>query len=1317
MSIQDVPGHSATTTDQGDASICTRHAIAKAVTQHAFDYEHYDFDQENIIGAIENRDPTIGALWPSEYNNWSFHVKDKQKDKDGKNLHYTITIFVEKVSEINSPAWNEALHLLEERHERGDKRKQRKRKREDETPMEIEILDVDEAPKPNTGHSQPPGGPPKPPEPNIQGQADPNPMYVLVYKPYPKKNPHCIFVKSVIDRHFHCLNSWGGHEPEPRVPINQAENQLWKIMLKYDRTPEGNENVSRDDSSYINENKAKITSTSNTVMFNNGKSDKSTPGSCCLEEVLDYISKKLTHEESKKLLKSLGIDDNGSQEEMSKRLENIAWFDLKKELEMIGKDDIIDHIKKKTLITKGLKTASDRLRKHYVNELKDYLVEQPLSPYTEDTTGAKREDVYIDLVVLPSADVDKEWSNSDRAALIEQQKYKKREKSTKDINQILPSDNEAVFVRGVAGIGKTTLLDMFTYKWAKRELRNTASIEFMFHFRCRELNIISNSFNSLEGLFQLKYPNLEISFKDLKEISERVLIVVDGLDELNISENLSTSKTTNQIVFKLLNPKGAWLPNHKVITCGRPKASEFVKKQLPVNSRRKNIELCGFDDENIRKYIENFFGEQKDRADTVQERIEQSYDLRIMARVPVFLYSICSVYKEQLIRAPINTQTELSFFATLIFIKNHFNKKSKGYETVRDIVQDKNVAKVLLCLMELSTTTYMQNKILFRQSEISLLDSPIPLEETGFLSKHSSNLLEPSFQFRHLILQEFLTGLQICVTKDIKPFSGNVELSSCKPTILGIQRMLKMEENELFLLLYKNLEAIHQSRKPDSKAETAFTFDKFVGEFLKIPPSMIKNNGILIIDTFENDCVEFLTLYKESRENFIPAPFTSAEINVKGNYKDVLNIVNLINDLNIKDIDMLHVDEPKYSEYEKHLISLSALGDDYKTVIEIGYQKSFSCKCKQGKLFMYSNPSSLKGIPDDLLKKSTLFDFKIVFEDKYNDDEAVDILNFSRRLLVYNKRIKVSYIQVNGINAYSIVTWMNELKIKKIGELVVCEPKYSEHEKHLISLSALGEEFKTFITIDENEHDFGFQCQRGELNINVWSFSLAEIPDDLLTKSISFDVNIGFEILKDGDMTDAINFLRRLSSYIKPITISGMCIKGFNVHEMAELMFDSNIRITDYLRVKYPSYDEDEMHFITLSPLGEEFETNIEIVMENGNYFNVTSYFECYPGHLSIVCHSVSCSLVDIPNELLQKSTSFRVSIKVQKTDNDKEAENLRDIIKFLQRLTSNRKPIVLNCWIHVNRWNWISHDEKTIRSILGKYNIDMTNINFKSRK
>ena len=358
-----------------------------------------------------------------------------------------------------------------------------------------------------------------------------------------------------------------------------------------------------------------------------------------------------------------------------------------------------------------------------------------------------------------------------------EQQYISKSTSTKAIDQILLSSDELVFLSGIGGMGKTTLLDMFTYKWAKGDLHNeAANIEFIFKFTCRNLNNISNSFTNLEELFRLKFPAVMkfISFHDLMEISERVLIVVDGLDELKnlyVTENSSTFTTNNlsQIVIDLLNPKGHWLPKHKVIACGRPKASEFVKKHLPMNSKRKTIEVCGFNDENIRKYIQKFFGDHKEKAVAVQEIIERSYDLHIMARVPVFLYiicnvyqeelikspinTLCNVYQEELIKSPINTQTELYFFTTLVFIRNHFKKQSQPYTTLMDIVKNETVAEILLCLMELSTTTYMQNKVVFGEAEIESLRCPVALEETGFLSKHSSNFKEATFQFRHLILQ------------------------------------------------------------------------------------------------------------------------------------------------------------------------------------------------------------------------------------------------------------------------------------------------------------------------------------------------------------------------------------------------------------------------------------------------------------------------------------------------------------------------------------------------------------------------------------
>ncbi|XP_066923559.1 nucleotide-binding oligomerization domain-containing protein 2-like [Clytia hemisphaerica] len=210
-------------------------------------------------------------------------------------------------------------------------------------------------------------------------------------------------------------------------------------------------------------------------------------------------------------------------------------------------------------------------------------------------------------MVVPSTVVDREWSNSDRAALMEQENFPKPTMHI-TIDQVLLPEDELVFLRGIGGIGKTSLLDMLTLKWAKDEIPDLLAIEFVFKFTCRDLNDTSGKFSNIQELFELKFPEVfeSITFDDLMEISDRVLVIVDGLDELKdifVDSNFAASSADSlaQLVFTLLDPKGDWLKNHKVLACGRPKAIEHVKTNLPRNSKRKTIEVCGFDDENIAK--------------------------------------------------------------------------------------------------------------------------------------------------------------------------------------------------------------------------------------------------------------------------------------------------------------------------------------------------------------------------------------------------------------------------------------------------------------------------------------------------------------------------------------------------------------------------------------------------------------------------------------------------------------------------------------------------------------------------------------------
>ena len=95
------------------------------------------------------------------------------------------------------------------------------------------------------------------------------------------------------------------------------------------------------------------------------------------------------------------------------------------------------------------------------------MINQSLSKCNDENIKINREDLYVDLTVLESSEVEKELNSSDREYLIEK---KFEERGSIQLNEIIKEDDEAVYIRGVGGTGKTTLLETFTLRWAKKSL-------------------------------------------------------------------------------------------------------------------------------------------------------------------------------------------------------------------------------------------------------------------------------------------------------------------------------------------------------------------------------------------------------------------------------------------------------------------------------------------------------------------------------------------------------------------------------------------------------------------------------------------------------------------------------------------------------------------------------------------------------------------------------------------------------------------------------------------------------------------------------
>ena len=99
------------------------------------------------------------------------------------------------------------------------------------------------------------------------------------------------------------------------------------------------------------------------------------------------------------------------------------------------------------------------------------------------------EETYIDLAILSDGDVDERYIRSSRKYQLNIIQSPKRSVTLEDISSY---KDQFVFISGVPGIGKTTLMKKFVLEWKDERLYNgqngSTIVHLVFPFLCRELN-------------------------------------------------------------------------------------------------------------------------------------------------------------------------------------------------------------------------------------------------------------------------------------------------------------------------------------------------------------------------------------------------------------------------------------------------------------------------------------------------------------------------------------------------------------------------------------------------------------------------------------------------------------------------------------------------------------------------------------------------------------------------------------------------------------------------------------------------------------
>ena len=331
-------------------------------------------------------------------------------------------------------------------------------------------------------------------------------------------------------------------------------------------------------------------------------------------------------------------------------------------------------------------------------------------------------------------------------------------------DELISAKDRRCFLRGVAGIGKTSLIEFLALKWAKRELfldeNGEALFDFLFLIKCRELQELESE--TMKEFFQREF---DVDTDKLKDHGDRILIIVDGLDE---DAKLEDSIRKKAKLGALVQEKSNFLKNHATIITGRPHIESVVDGVEDEIGEYKRIEVTGLSQEEIDKHVDVIANGNREIAAKIKQTIHSSTNMSALAAIPQYLGTICCVIAMQGEGALMSTETMTPLYVWTLasFWAQHVHGKFEG---LYKMLTDESTAKFFINLSSISFELLKKNKIIFNRKDIPYIQHMSKenneMFKTFFVELPSHG--RPSYQFKHLTLHEFFAATH-CMLNRIK---------------------------------------------------------------------------------------------------------------------------------------------------------------------------------------------------------------------------------------------------------------------------------------------------------------------------------------------------------------------------------------------------------------------------------------------------------------------------------------------------------------------------------------------------------------------
>ncbi|KAK7159648.1 hypothetical protein R3I94_005860 [Phoxinus phoxinus] len=329
------------------------------------------------------------------------------------------------------------------------------------------------------------------------------------------------------------------------------------------------------------------------------------------------------------------------------------------------------------------------------------------------------------------------------------------------LNSLFDTDSHgispgAVILQGNSGNGKSFTVQKIMMDWASGDLYKER-FDIVFHLKCKEINRIPGKKSLVEILsYSCSLTSDQIS-QMLQQSPEKVLFIIDGFDELRLTEEIyDMSANTDPlqkapavvILCDLL--RGRILPESFLLVTSRSTATDTLSKLL--KGPQRFSEIMGFSEKGVEEYFQKFF-QNEELFRKAYTFVKTNETLITACSIPVVCWIICTTIKERFksvadVASGLETTTSIytDFVSTLL--EHHCQGLSQSVPTL------------LRSLGQLAERGMLEQQVLLDEKTVNETVS----DPTGspFLCKllikrriHQ----ETMFSFMHLSFQEFFTAL------------------------------------------------------------------------------------------------------------------------------------------------------------------------------------------------------------------------------------------------------------------------------------------------------------------------------------------------------------------------------------------------------------------------------------------------------------------------------------------------------------------------------------------------------------------------------